>query len=80
LGRRSEDIHFVALREHGSRMLAPDPIERFVEGQNIAHYLECLKIENDPIKREVLQKLLAEARAKLTTLGLGTTDQESCRI
>jgi hypothetical protein len=61
-------------------MLAPDPIERFVEKQNIAHYLARIKIENDPIKREVLQMLLAEATAKLRTLGLGTTDQESCRI
>jgi hypothetical protein len=36
----------------------------FIERQNIAHYLEQLKIVTDPIKREMLQQLLVEERVK----------------
>jgi predicted phosphatase len=36
-------------------------MDKFVERQNIAHYLELLKTETDPIKCTMLQKLLAEA-------------------
>lgn len=45
-------------------MLTRPPIEKFVEGQNVAHYLERLRTENDPTKREILQKLLAEEMIK----------------
>jgi hypothetical protein len=36
----------------------------FIKRQNIAHYAEQLKTETDPIKREMLQQLLAEEKAK----------------
>ena len=39
-------------------------IDTFIERQNITHYLDLLKSESDPAKRETLQKLLAEERAK----------------
>ncbi|MGC2078180.1 MAG: hypothetical protein WA728_19525 [Xanthobacteraceae bacterium] len=39
-------------------------MDRFIERQNIAHYVEQLKTETDPIKREMLQQLLAEGKAK----------------
>jgi hypothetical protein len=38
-------------------------MDQFVERQNIAHYLEQLKTETDPIKRAMLQKLLAEEKS-----------------
>jgi hypothetical protein len=37
-------------------------MDKFVERQNAAHYVELLKTETDPIKCTMLQKLLAEAR------------------
>ena len=36
----------------------------FVQRHNIAHYVELLKTETDPAKREILQRLLAEERRK----------------
>ncbi len=33
-------------------------MEKFIERQNIAHYIDQLKAETDPIKRAMLQKLL----------------------
>jgi len=39
-------------------------IDTFIERQNITHYLDLLKSESDPAKRETLQKLLAEEKAK----------------
>lgn len=39
-------------------------MDKFVERQNIAHYVELLKAEADPIKREMLERLLAEEEAK----------------
>jgi hypothetical protein len=39
-------------------------MDNFIERQNIAHYLEQLKIVTDPIKREMLQQLLVEETAK----------------
>jgi predicted phosphatase len=39
-------------------------MDNFIERQNIAHYLEQLKIVTYPIKREMLQQLLVEERAK----------------
>lgn len=39
-------------------------MDQFVERQNIAHYVEQLKTENEPIKREMLQRLLVEEKAK----------------
>jgi hypothetical protein len=38
--------------------------DQFVECQNIAHYVCQLKTENDPIKRAMLQQLLAEETTK----------------
>ena len=40
-------------------------MERFVGRQNIEHYREMLKITADPGQRQVLEKLLIEAQAKL---------------
>jgi hypothetical protein len=39
-------------------------MNNFIERQNIAHYLEQLEIVTDPIKREMLQRLLVEETAK----------------
>ncbi len=38
--------------------------EAFVERQNVAHYTNQLLTETDPVKRELLQKLLAEEMVK----------------
>jgi hypothetical protein len=38
--------------------------DQFVECQNIAHYVGQLKTENDPIKRAMLEQLLAEETTK----------------
>ena len=37
-------------------------MDKFIERQNIAHYIDHLKTETDPIKRATLQRLLAEER------------------
>ena len=39
-------------------------MKKFIERQNIAHYLDQLKTEIDPIKRRMLEKLLIEELAK----------------
>jgi hypothetical protein len=39
-------------------------VDNFIERLNIAHYLEQLKTVTDPIKREMLQQLLVEEKAK----------------
>jgi hypothetical protein len=39
-------------------------LNQFVERQNIAHYLERLKTENDPTTREILQNLLTKEMIK----------------
>jgi hypothetical protein len=41
-----------------------DTVKAFVERQNIAHYIDQLKIETDPVQRDMLLKLLAEEEAK----------------
>jgi len=41
-----------------------DTVKAFVERQNIAHYIDRLKTETDPVQRETLLKLLAEEEAK----------------
>lgn len=38
----------------------------FIERQNIARYIDQLKIETDPVRRDMLSKLLAEEEAKQT--------------
>jgi hypothetical protein len=40
-------------------------MDNFIERQNIAHYLDLLKSEDDQFKREILERLLAEERRKL---------------
>ena len=47
-------------------LVSPDEgaMDNFIERLNIAHYLEQLKTVTDPIKREMLQQLLAEEKAK----------------
>lgn len=39
-------------------------VKAFVERQNIAHYLDQLRTETDPVQRDMLLKLLAEEEAK----------------
>ncbi len=39
-------------------------MEKFVERRNIAHYVDQLSTETDPIKRTMLQRLLAEEKAR----------------
>lgn len=41
-----------------------DTMKAFIERQNIAHYIEQLKTEADPVQRDTLLKLLAEEEAK----------------
>ena len=40
-------------------------MERFVGRQNIEHFRTMLKIATDPGQRQVLEKLLLDAEAKL---------------
>ena len=37
-----------------------ESMKSFVERQNVVHYVEQLKTETDPVKRNVVLKLLAE--------------------
>ena len=37
-----------------------ESMKPFVESQNVVHYVEQLKTETDPVKRNVVLKLLAE--------------------
>jgi hypothetical protein len=39
-------------------------MDQFVERQNIAHYVDQLKSEKDLTKRAMLERLLAEEKAK----------------
>jgi hypothetical protein len=39
-------------------------MDGFVERQNIAHYIKQLKTETDPIRRVMLEQLLAEEKVK----------------
>jgi hypothetical protein len=41
-----------------------DPMEHFIERQNIAHYNDLLETETDPAKRAMLLTLLGEEEAK----------------
>jgi len=40
-------------------------MERFIGRQNVEHFRAMLKITTDPAQREMLEKLLREAEAKL---------------
>jgi len=42
-------------------------MDKFVVRENIGHYTKQLVIETDPIKREMLQRLLAEEMVKQAT-------------
>jgi hypothetical protein len=39
-------------------------MKAFVERQNVEHYVDQLKTETDPVKRNVVLKLLAEEEVK----------------
>ena len=39
-------------------------MEKSIERQNVAYYLDQLKTETDPIKRRMLEKLLIEELGK----------------
>jgi hypothetical protein len=41
-----------------------DSVKGFIERQNIAHYIDRLKTETDPVQRDTLLTLLAEEAAK----------------
>jgi hypothetical protein len=41
-----------------------DCVKGFIKRQNIAHYIDRLKIEADPVRPDMLLKLLAEEEAK----------------
>ncbi len=41
-----------------------DSVKGFIERQNIVRYIDQLKIETDPVRRDMLSKLLAEEEAK----------------
>jgi predicted phosphatase len=40
-------------------------MDEFIARQNVAHYTQQLVTETDPIKREMLKKLLVEEKAKV---------------
>jgi hypothetical protein len=46
-------------------------MDKFIERQNIAHYIDQLNSETDPVKRATLKRLLAEEKAKQTSHGNG---------
>ncbi len=46
-------------------------LEKFIERQNIAHYADLLVTETDPIKRIMLQRLLAEEKGKQVNRSTG---------
>ena len=48
------------------RMATRFAMDQFIERQNIAHYTELLMTEIDPLKRELLQRLLIEEMVKQT--------------
>ena len=41
-----------------------ESMKAFVERQNVVHYIDQLKTETDPVKRNVVLKLLAEEEVK----------------
>ncbi len=41
-----------------------ESVKAFVERQNVAHYFDQLKTETDPVKRNVVLRLLAEEKVK----------------
>lgn len=43
-----------------------DSVKAFIERRNIAHCVDQLKIETDPVRRDTRLKLLAEEEAKQT--------------
>jgi hypothetical protein len=48
----------------GGETQMEDTMKAFVKRQNIAHYIDQLKTETDPVQRDVLLKLLAAEEAK----------------
>ena len=60
--QRSRDPAAVSPSWGGPQM--DDSVKAFVERQNIAHYMDQLKTETDPVQRDTLLKLLAEEEAK----------------
>jgi hypothetical protein len=51
-------------RRIATRKADEGAMDNFIERLNIVHYLEQLKTVTDPIKREMLQHLLVEEKAK----------------
>ena len=43
-------------------------MDKFIVHENIGHYTKQLVIETDPMKREMLQRLLAEEMVKQAAL------------
>jgi hypothetical protein len=41
-----------------------ESMKTFVERQNVVHYIDQLKAETDPVKRNVVLKLLADEEVK----------------
>jgi hypothetical protein len=60
--QRSRDPAVVAPSWEGHVM--DNSVKGFIERQNIAHYIDQLKIEADPVRRDMLLRLLAEEEAK----------------
>ena len=48
--------------------MASVPTDRFVATANIAHFETELKVQTDPQKRRILERLLADEKAKLVAL------------
>jgi hypothetical protein len=67
-------MDLIVFRAHAGFIATRTPrggfhMDRFIERQNIAHYVDQLKTQTDPIKRAMLQKLLAEEKIKQASHG-----------
>ena len=48
--------------------------DQFVATKNVAHFEAELKVQTDPLKRRVLEGLLADEKAKLVALAQDAQD------
>jgi hypothetical protein len=54
-------------------------VDRTVLDLNIAHFKRLLSTETDPVKRQTIERLLAEEEAKLARIGAGKGDEPSSK-
>jgi hypothetical protein len=54
-------------------------VDRTVVDLNIAHFKRLLSTETDPVKRQTIERLLAEEEAKLAPVATGKGNGPSSR-